>query len=241
VRLTVFSGSGRFIRSAPLPAGTASFRFAVLPDGRIVVNNYGVDRPAFALLDTSLALVREFGPRIGRPAPDPDALQYQLAVGDSGTIVATRVNYSYVVEVWDTLGTLLHRLVRDAAWYAQWTRQDAAQQGPISRPLPRIVSSYYAGEGRLWVAAVVADRNWRPPPLRAARESPAPGALLGAEAPRYLDAVVELLDLRAGRLVLSQRLDDLVFYLGRGLAAGYREDHESGTVQLVVYRLEVTR
>lgn len=221
---------------------SSSFRFALLPDHRVLLNNYSPAHPCFVILDKTYAPVRMFGKRLRASESDLDGLQFNLASGRNGEIIASPVNYRYVVEMWDTTGTLTQRMMRDADWFTPWTVADRAARGPRSRPLPRITSVHYDDQGRLWVAAVVADRNWRRPPQRSRTgERTGVSGMSVGELARYYDTIIDVLDIRSGRVVLSQRFDALVTqFLENGLVYGLRED-PSGLLQIALWSPVIQR
>jgi len=224
--LNMFTAGGTFVRGRLLPSGVQSFSFLLLDDGRVLVNNYRPTRPAFGLLDETFAEVRFFGRTI--QSMDWDSLQYQLTRGADGNLIAAQVNYGYVLEVWDTTGTLVRRYRRNVEWFPPWTMEPVDESRPSApRPYqPRITGLHTDGQGRLWVCVTVAD----PRASEAAEE----------DYDRRLDTVIEILEMPSGRLYMSQRLDIAVGEpLDNGFLYDREEDRETGLLRFRVWRPEV--
>ena len=249
-RLSILTTTGRPVRSAPLPLGVATFNIAALPDGRFVVNNRratGVAR--LVLLDTALALVRPLGQALAQSAPDRDALAMVLAAGDSGTIIAAQALGTYAIEVWDTTGALRRRIIRNADWFRPYAPAERQRRGLSSPPLPAINSTYYAGEGLLWIAGTVADRRWTPPaPAADAGERSARTGIRERQSAgwdvafgtSHFDTMIEVLDLTSGRLVTTLRLDQVASFIGGGLLA-WQEQDDDGVITYRVGRPSIVR
>ena len=193
VRLSLFAPNGAFVRTVNLPRGLRAFRFAVLPDGKVLLNNYMPSHPAFTLLDEHYTEVRTFGRSIaGERFPDSDALLFLISPLDSGRFVAIQQRHSFLVQVWDTTGHLVREFGRDRdpSWFPPWTFQQWLARTPQSAPFPGIIGAYANLKTRqLWITALVADRRWRevaPKPEPGGREVRGPLSLGVNELARFL-------------------------------------------------------
>lgn len=102
-----------------------------------------------------------------------------------------------------------------------------------------IVGGWEDREGLLWVIARIED----------ARPSRQADTVKGPEGPyvvpksfdREYDSMVEVIDPRTGRIVVSQRFDEVFsFVLGRGTVASVRELGD-GRLNLAIRRLQLTK
>jgi hypothetical protein len=237
-RLSLFGPDGVFARTVPVPAGVLGFRFAVQADGRVVLNNYMPKHSSFVVLGPA---VRTFGHSIaGR---DSDALQFLLAALDSGRFAAVQQNYRYLVQVWDTAGVMRREFRRDPEWFPRSSYEERLGRTPRSPPSSRVLGAQAdLVRRRLWITAVVPDRNWRvvaPEVEPGHREVTGWFALKVSDYARAYDTVLEVLDLDTGKVIATQRFDAYVPYLiDAGLLYGPRED-PSGMLVLDVWRGEI--
>lgn len=246
LRMTLFDPAGRFVRSANLPTGLSAFRFAVLPDGRVVINNYLPTRRSFSLLDPSYREIRSFGRSIaGDDFPDSDALQFVLVALDSGRFAAVQQNHHFLVQIWDTAGATIREFRRSPEWFSAWSYRDKLARGTRAPPFPRVISAYAdLARRELWIIAGVPDARWKSavPPAAAARgRREIPGAtMVPIQAyDRAFDTVIEVLDMDTGRVLVAQRFDaDISYFMEGGLLYNIRED-SSGLFVIDVWRAEV--
>ncbi|HEX6314973.1 MAG TPA: hypothetical protein VFZ73_08945, partial [Gemmatimonadaceae bacterium] len=246
LRLSLFSPSGAFVRSAQVPNGLLGFRFAVLSDGKVVVNNYFPTRPSFALLDRDLNEIRSFGRSIAKERfPDSDALQFVMAPLDSGRFIAVQQNHRFLLQVWDTGGVLHKEIAREPEWFKQWSYEDRLARTPQAPPFPKVLSVYTDLERRwLWISAAVADPTWRKVtskggvPARG-REVAETKMISVYEYERAFDTVLEIMDLKTGQVIVSQRFDAYIpSFMEGGLLYGLREE-STGLYIVEVWRPEV--
>lgn len=126
------------------------------------------------------------------------------------------------MELWDAGGTLQKRYTRDADWFASYDR--STNLAPDSPPQSRGMGLWFDQRtGLLWTIVHVADPRWRD----------GAGPLMRAEGMEYLpvrdpqrvyDAIVEVIDVDAGRVLARRRFDGTVdIPVGAGLFAGARE------------------
>lgn len=241
-RLTTFSPAGAFVRTSLLPSGLSAFRFVILGDSRIVLNNYSYTRQNLTLMSAQLGETRTFGRSIdGQTFPDPDAMQVFLAAIDSGRFVSVQQNHRFLIQIWDTNGVMRRQLQRSPPWFPPWSREQRLAQGPRSLPLPAMMGVYVDTIRRkVWVTAAVPDRSRRGVRERGAqrgvREVPGSIGMSLADFPSIFDTIVEVIDWDSGKVEVSQRFDSYVPYLMEGgLLYGLRED-SSGVYVAEVYR-----
>jgi hypothetical protein len=241
IRLSLFSPDARYVRTGRLPPGVQAFTFAVLPDGRVVVNNYFPTHPSFAVMSRDLTFVREFGARTASDSPmDSDAILYALAPMRDGRFAAVRRNYKFGIEVWDASGKLSQEWLEPPTWYAPWTRDDRLAGGWRGRPHPVVMGAFVDAQHRLWVTALVADAAWKPWPTGApatgGREGMAGTPLPIGDYPKHYDTIIEVFDLSTGRSLTSQRFDEYLPWLTEtGLVYGIREG-PTGLLHMDVWR-----
>jgi hypothetical protein len=204
-RLTMLTAESRPLASRALPPSVAAFRMAALTDGHLVLNNYLPGQLPLCLFTPALELEKCFGG--GDAHPIGDAMQRVLAVSPDGTFWAARQQYRYAIEHWDRSGHLLGTIARDVPWFPPTDpAQDPHALPTQVRPLPRVSGLWLDNAGHLWTAVLVPDAHWRATDSRPAgggeRRSriPTPG-----EWATYFDTIVEVIDVRAGRVLTSRR------------------------------------
>jgi hypothetical protein len=203
--LTLISPTGGCVRSKALPLSVRGFRIGVLPDQRIIVNNYIPPGPSLALLNDRFEIVRTFGPTTAMvpsgALTDPDELQEQVAILTSGLVAATRVNFAYAIELWDTTGHLHSRVLPRPNWYVPWSPLPAEQRERAEPQRTRIVATHADAGGRLWIAGMSPGRaGGRVDQNAINREPPATG---------LWDTVIEVRDPESGRLIAARRFRGL--------------------------------
>lgn len=243
-RLTLFDPTGAFVRAKSLPDGLQAFRMSVMADGKVVLNNYMPRRRSFTLLDAQYAEIRTFGRSIaGARFPDSDAMQFLLAPLDSGRFAAVQQHSAFLVQVWDTSGVMRKEFRRDPVWFTPSTFQERLARTPRSPPFTRVVGAYAdLARRQLWIAALVADRNWRavaPPVEPGKREIPGFLSLKVSDYPRAYDTIIEVLNWDSGEVLLTQRFNAYVTsFVEGGLLYGLAED-SSGLLVVDVWRPEI--
>ena len=243
-RLSVFGPGGNFARTSALPPGFVGFRFGVMLDSKIVLNNYFPTRKSFTLLNAHHDEVLTFGRSVaGQPFPDSDALQFLVVGIDSGRFISVQQNHNYLVQIWDTSGVLIKEFRRSPSWFSPWSHTDRLERGPRSPPFPAVVGAFVdLGRRKLWIAAVVPDRAWQGSGSNATERggrAERPASIDLSEYPRAYDTIVEVVDLDSGKLEVSQRFDDFVpYFMEGGLMYGLREE-SSGLYVVETWRAQV--
>ena len=194
------------------------------------------------LLDAKGARVRTL--RATAPATPPclECTQRTLSLSPDRTSIWTAARNRYEIEQLNTDGRLLRTVsVRASSWFEPWTAPVPRDRAGSTRPPSRLGAVVEDGQGRLWVMGFTAASDWKPDPsFDVSRRgigiiSPAEQAYRA----RSFAMVLELLDLRSGRLIASQRFDrDSFAFLGGGLAWTTREDADGNTL-IDIWRLSL--
>ncbi len=212
-RLSAVGSGGRISAQVSLPPGVRAFRFAGVGNGHIVVNNYMPGHPAFVLLDSSLTVVRSFGPRTPEESKsDSDAIQYWVASLGANRFAAVARNYRYGVEVWSTGGTRISQRTVEASWFERWTQTDLLAAGPGAPPFPRVEGVFADSLQQVWILGVVTDRRApnRQPPRRSGSGARVVGEYVAPQVEDFdtrFDTVLDVVDPTTGRVLVSQRFD----------------------------------
>jgi hypothetical protein len=140
------------------------------------------------------------------------------------------IPHRYEIELWSARGEMVRRIRRDAPWFPAWS--ETPRSGWDNPVLTGIVQ-----EGPfLWTLVRVPDPDAEPldPTVELTVED--------TDLDRLLDSVVEVLDLRTGRVVARHRFKRYLvgFRAGRPVVYTKREE-ESGNIVLDVYRLHVAQ
>ena len=231
--------------------------YVLLPDGRYVVNAEKGDS-ALHLVGVDGELVRSFGVgyreddlptppskrllSVLEPNEAPglrrvDVIHRQLTGAGEGRIWAAYRN-RYEIELWDTAGHRLRRLAREADWFKPWRsdeveatqmrhmfreRERPGPDAPSPPTPPSFLGLQQDDEGRIWTLLSVTA-------LRA-----------GSGAPREegaRDAIIEVLDPEAGRLVASVRVEhEMESIVGPGLVAVRESGPPHGVEIVKVFRM----
>lgn len=227
MKLTMLTPSGEYVRSGQLPDFVQGFRFLMLDDGRVLVNNYRTQNPALCLLDQEFNEVRLFGRTALGRMTGSDSLQYVLA-SRRGEIVVAQMNYGYALEVWDTTGAIKHRISRAVEWFPAWEPEPPQPERPVQSarpaPKPRIAGLHVDGQGRLWVLASIPDPNWD----QGSRDLD-----------RWYDTVIDVIDVQSWQLYASERFDAALSVVSStGFLYDWREEN-SGLLRFAVWRPEI--
>jgi hypothetical protein len=108
------------------------------------------------------------------------------------------------VELYDLSGNLVKALRRDPDWFPPM--RALPKYGPRNPPSPQTASVEQTGDGLVWVAVNVADREWWRG-LGPLREGESGSWYDVDRIQRFYDTVIEVLDPRSDRLVAVTRVD----------------------------------
>lgn len=224
-RYSVFSPDGRFGRSYTMQYHPP-WSIIYLKNGESIqqIDSRGPDDIGYPVhvVRSNGDIRKSFGadPAIADPS-DPSGLLRRMAWAGGGRVWTTRLD-QYVLELWDTSGTLVDRLIRRPQWFKEWQGQ---VQGTTLGGL-RVDA-----EGLLWSLVAMFEPATRTPP-RTLTEV--------AANRRGRETIVEVLDTNGRRVVSSRRfplslsgfVDDLV---------SVRRERSDGAVVLDIYRLSLVR
>ncbi len=223
LRITALSPSYTFIRSLQSPGFID--QWLVTRDGRFVLTAT-IGSAARAgwpvhLMNSQGQIVHSFGTDV--PRLDPQRRiesRRKLAASSDGGVWTSRVE-RYFLERWTLDGKRTAALQRDASWFVV----DSDYKGPASvvPPPSRVHAIWEDKNGRVWIAILVADQNWKRTNARAQEGDmiPMPRAQNGA----IYDTIIEVIDIDAGRLVSSVRFPDYMLTAGSGQPfVSYHED-----------------
>jgi len=214
-RYSVFSPDFRFVRDSPfrLPY------FAAVPlDSTLMI----VAAPRFAAGGVQLlhsidldgnTVASTTASGIQATAAEPYLLWRHLAREDDRNVWAV-TQYGYALELWNVTTGLQREIRRNPEWYTPGGPDAVRNWQPGVTPPPAAISSIHRdAQGRLWVVAGVAKKDWR----RAYERDTAPGFLMW-------DAVLELIDPANNVVIARERMPHYpVTLLGNELVT-YGED-----------------
>lgn len=242
-RLTVVGPTGAMVRERTNLMLGMAYPFEVLRGGRVVV---GVDVPTRDAVGMPLHLfsqtgtyLKSFGAAAAGAVRPGTAIQRRRRIArsaDGGLWVTGVVDYT--IAHYDSSGRLTTVLRRNPAWFA---RVDEAAQAR-GEPRPMIMGIEEDQEGRLWILGVTADARWKSvlsfdlPARMGGGRSALP---LPSDPRKYHDAIIEVIDPRSRRLVVSQRFDEEIgFLVGTSHVANLVEA-ATGDFYIQTWRLEL--
>lgn len=238
----LFLGPNRVLRgSAPIPHGTISAASTL--DGTLIINADVHDAERFGkpyhVFDPVGNYKFSFGGREDPLIPGYTLPNIRLlATAVSGGVWAASPG-QYILERWLPNGTRAESIVRESSiipgldsWRPYFTRS-----GP---PSPSIVSMMEDERGRLWVTLRKQDPNWREAVTWTRRgtgeESNRP---IIRDWDQVFDTVVELIDVKAKMLIVSQHFDE---YWGSFVEPGrvqHFDEHADGSFVVEVHELSL--
>ncbi|MDE2662078.1 MAG: hypothetical protein OXI39_03605 [Gemmatimonadota bacterium] len=135
---------------------------------------------------------------------------------DEGGRVWRALPTEYAVEAWDPAnpGSVI-RLEGQPAWF---TPGPPLEGYPLDAPAPSVINGLRYADGLLWITTLVADDEWRD-----AVADPVP--LVPLDLRKMMDGVIEVIDVRTGRLVARTVHDEVLWWTGeKSLLYSIRED-----------------
>lgn len=213
---------------------------AILPDGRQLVAASMQDRSGVGytlhVYDDSGRRVRSFAPAARFTSTESWRMRRIVAVGPSGTIWSAYAD-EYRIEEWRRDLSRGRTFVRSVPWMPKVQTLSAGVTG--ERPSAYIVALAEDNGQRLWIYSQVPSEDWETA-LGAPRRRPdGRVSYPDRDRGRLFDTMVDVVDLRSNRLLVSQRLRSHVrFVLRNDLVASYRED-ASATPLLDIARVQL--
>jgi hypothetical protein len=232
----VFDRSGRPVRTTSMPDNLLP-RAVLEVENRRVFNGT-VSTPAaygqpYHLVDASGTVVRSFGLQAKETVRGQWSTLRVLANNGTAAFLAGHVN-SYSIEEWGTDGRLRRIVRREVDWYPDWTNWDS--NPARTRPPPRLMAMSVDALGRLWTVSLVADAAWRPaPPVSGEGRMATAG-----EMTELFDTIVEVIDLRRGTLLATQRFPQMMLAMpAPGVLVANSED-DKGEVVVDIWRVSMS-
>ena len=239
-RLTVLAQDFRVVRTVPI-TGSALNDMAVVNDSLTVFNSVVRTRDLMGYLlhvfDAQGKIVRSMDEVPGGFRNDIDEFVYRrpLALAANGGVWSAH-RTQYRIERWSFDGARHRTIVRRAAWFPDHISPPTPNATEAPKPFVQAVQE--DGQGRLWVLTTVADTGWRRG-LVANPRGRGENALRLIDPNKYFDSVMEVIDLKAGKLVASTRFDQwLNDLISPNQAASYEEDKNLNP-KIVVWRFSL--
>ena len=137
----------------------------------------------------------------------------------------------YRLELWNADGKAQRTLGRGRSWLTEW--QDARPSD--QPPNPFIVAVQAWADSLLWVIGTVPSKKWKPP-----KRTPIDDMVRlddTASLDENFDSIVDLIDLRSGRLLASRRFDEsLRGFAGHGEVVQHAVDSD-GVLSIKTWRV----
>jgi hypothetical protein len=230
-RVTAYDSLWTLLGTRSVPTGNA-ISFDRTPSGQFilsaVVNSRETMGRPLHLLTPDGERISSFGVDTIIVRPDlPHRNQRLIALGPMGDLWSVR-RTDYVLERWDLSGEKRDELRRGADWFPPHGRGGfVARDKP---PNPTINAFWIDSDDRAWIGIEVPDAEWR-------RAVVSKGIVQGRELwgfeseDAYYDTIIEVVDLRSGRLVARGRMDQaLTSARYPGLIVTYREAKDGSQV-----------
>jgi len=170
------------------------------------------------LLDADASVAKSFGVAnpVYRRGLD-EFLGRVLAPAPGGRFYAGH-RQEYIIEKWDTLGRKVREIVRPASWFRPWITEPFI--GPDApKPQPRMQSLHEDDQGRLWVFTQVTQSDWKKFLSQGSKkdgEREGQWRIGGVTRNTGFDTMIEVIDLRTNRLLVSQRVDEMLWKMFEG-------------------------
>lgn len=182
-----------------------------LPGGGYVINAVALQRTLVGLplhvYSAGGARVESFGSTSGGAyRADLEILQHRTFALSGHESFWVAQGTRYVVQQWNTDGTLLATFQRNAPWFPHHSHEGWYRHDTPMKPMIRGVSIDEAR--RMWVLIQVPDPAWR----RAffADSTDPSGYRYSDDPTQYFDTIVEVLDLTRKQVVVRQRFDQQI-------------------------------
>jgi hypothetical protein len=242
-RLSVLSPQLTLVRTASLPFTVD--RAVRLSNGQYIVTGTrampdGSGFP-FHSLDQTGRYERSFGLRLPVVGPRILPIAYAIAANRRRNAIWAVPYHEfegeyYAVTLFDSVGSELLSIRRE-------DRAIERARRPLylmSHPPPAMVFGLLEEPtDTLWVYTFVPAPEWKAAYAPPTQTPEGPTTVTIKSLDGLWDTMIDVIDVRHGRLVASTIVSQLVGYpLGRGLVAGWRED-EDGTARLQIWRVEL--
>jgi hypothetical protein len=198
----------------------------------------------FHVLDRVGNYISSFGQGNGTVIPGLTLpLSRWVSAAARGGFWSVPVTGGYLIELWTVDGKRVAAFRRAADWFPTtgsprlgFTRSDP--------PTPQILSIVEDQNGILWLAIRVADRNWKSA-VRWDDRSVGEQALrpIIEDRSRAFDVIIEAIDVREGKLLLQERLDEAwAVFVDRQRLLSVHEQSDGGIeVRIRQFGMRATR
>lgn len=244
-RISLFSPERRFVRHVPLRGG--SFGAAFVGQDLLVLGSARTPE-AFGLplhlIDVGSGDVRHSFGESGPPPvqlPPLHALRPFAVHTNDAVWIGRRERYE--IERWSVRSPAVQLTIqRQPEWFVWESRNEHKLPWEV-RPNSVLTELERDEAGNLWTLLATADREWAPRRTSGSRSGSDGQLRLPpiADVDRYLDRVIEVLDVSAGRLLAAQRVPgNIIGFVGPRLLYSQREDAQ-GVVLIDVWQANVVR
>lgn len=239
-RHSVFSATGKFLRSVPITTDLSpTYDMVLTREGDLVRNSVFAPSAGRAYLLHAVSLAGQVVYRGDLSPSDrhsPWTLQRKLSTGAGGIVYAAHL-VKYEIDVFRPNLTRSMKFTRAVDWFPAFRGAQRPSDGVLmERPVAKVSRIWEDTQGRLWVMVFVPSAKWRPMPRPTRPLRPGDEQILR---PRY-DIMIEVLDLPGRRMLVSQRFDGtLGVPFGDGFLAA-RSVQPNGEVHVSVSQLTIT-
>lgn len=235
-RMSFFTSSGQYMRSAPIPA--RSYAAVRLKGDRFVMNGRVADAGRIGL---PYHLFDRVGNSLGSRGVDTLRIDPRNNTADILTLWPSSdggwfglpMHHVYAIERWSAGGTHVQTFRRRPSWFLP--SSDAWNKSDKRPPMPRGVGLWQSGD-RLWVVLQIGAERWAEGlgrPLRMEGQELWPTA----DAQKLYRTVIEQIDMRTGRLISSSQLPGTIDVVIAPWLVGAIRERESGTLYVEVWEV----
>lgn len=237
LRHTILTPDGRVAASIPFPGHSVLLRLngnrRMLMSGTVPTPD-GIGR-AFHTVSGAGLVERSFG-EVGGPVIVGQATAARrLSRPQNGTFWEAELR-AYRINQWSESGKQLASFERKPSWFPIVDRPSGGLFG--TEPTPQVMDVHADADGLVWVVIAVAARNWRSAlgtPVLASGATTYPSA----DQTRLFDTVIEVLDPRSRRVVVSSRVTGFIKFLLPGLITVTLKEDADGIMNLQLDKLSI--
>ena len=229
--LSVWTPDGKLARTVRLPSFAYSAH--LIANGQLLVNA-SIRTPEGAgfplhLIDHAGDVLRSFGAATAELRPQCMACQIRVtSLATDQTSVWTALPDEYVLEKWSVNGRIERRLhVTGSSWFPHFTPEQRVNMRDVLSPITDLRQD---ASGLLWV------RGSLPEAIPVAPQGPQRGVTRGRPDLR-IGTVLDVIDTKSGRLLVSKRFEDLTLHVMDGGLAYAPKADENGIVTIDILRV----
>ena len=241
-RLSVLTPDYRFARSFAFPTGTRAL--IVLSNGRVLANASRPDRETiglpFHLFDRTGVFLGAIGDR-SRPffSTSSYTIVHRIAPTKTGFWSVPAFG-NYLIEHWSQDGKRTMLLRRTPNWFVTLP-QGLSGKNPFTTdpPVSVVEGLWEDSKGLLWVMIRTADPARHEVPAETVR-TPEGNVSVPGEPDRVSDTIVEVIDPKAGILLVSQRFDQLFIRSMKGGRIAHIRENSNGIIAVEILELRLS-